>query len=269
MGEGLHRRSRIGTFSLVIVSVIAVVPSPLAADPQQAAWVSARGGTAFPAERIDVRRDLRERTFFGFISSWSNPYSIDNLITSSTRIGLHSRRCAMWVGWTHLHHTLYREDLISLDLGSRVMGKRLLLAVRPALRRQRVRGFPASSSHDLTIGAACHCTPAVDIGFGTTFSDRESRPVQQFVMMLSVRLGGFALVLNHISAAPFGREIRVGVEIELDRRLTIVSGYRTGIDEISAGVLIRAGGYLVGMSVNHHVVLRQTVSFSIGRLWVR
>ncbi len=270
-GKGLHRRCRIGGFLLVFLSIAACSPAPLGAYPEleSAAWISARGGAVFPAERIDIRYNLRERTFFGFISSLSNPFGIDDLITSEARIGFHSRVSAVWAGWALVHHPLYREDRLSLDLGARVLKRRLLFEIRPALRRRRVSGYSASLSRDLSIGASLRCSTNLDIGFGATLTDRDSWRASRTIVMVSLRLDALALIINHVSSDRLRRDVRVGAEIELGRRLILVTGYRTGGDEISGGVLIRFSDFLIGISVNSHVVLERTYSLSIGRVWVR
>jgi hypothetical protein len=175
----------------------------------------------------------------------------------------------MWAGWARVGHPLYREDLFSLDICGRIAGEKLLVAVRPAVRRAHAGTFPASTSLDLSMSAMVRCTRALDIGFDATFTDRDSWKRSRFIAMASMNLGRFALVLNRISTDVQRREIRIGIEIELDRRLILVSGYRTGSDELSVGVLLRIRDFLVALSVSHHIVLGQTVSFSIGRVWVQ
>lgn len=265
-GEGLHRCGWIGGFLLVC---LAITGFPLEAYPvlESAAWISGRGGAGLPSENVDIVYDLREKTFFGFISSCSNPYGIDDLVTADVRLGLHSHTHSIWAGWMLIYYPLYREDRFSLDCGVRFMKSRVLFEVVPALSRRSIGGFPAESAHKLSLHVACRCTEVFDTGIGAILTDRDFR--SRAVVKLSLRRKPFVLAFNYLSRGTHPRDIRVGAEVELDPRLTLLCGYRTGADEISGGVLVRFSGFLIGFSWRHHAALGKTFSISIGRLWVR
>jgi hypothetical protein len=243
------------------VEVHAILDSPV--------WVQGRGGASYPSESHNIISDFKEKRFFGLISTCSNPYSIDDLLTSYIKVGYHFHRGSLWTDWYLLHHPLYREDHLAVMYGQALLIEGFLIQVKPSFERRQVLGFPSESVGILTIMAVYEWMRFVCFGLDWSILNSGFSGSSLVISKLSLQMDSFAFVVNQVHNRPPERDIRVGVEVELDEKLSLLSGYRLSTDEVSGGVLYTGGRFIFGLTWRHHPAMGVTLSLGVGRLWFR
>lgn len=241
----------------------------LTASPGGPVWWSARGGTREPGGWYQRTVGAAYGRCIVFITSCSQPYMLDDCCRSFAALGYRSERRAFWFDWSLLYHPLFREDTISLVLGARILNRSWILAVRPVLHRVAVKGFPRQMSY--SYGYSCSYMHGQRGGIGIEgYAVRGYGAVPGGVTgVVSIRTGALGVVVNMRLGGARRRDGTIGIELDAGGGLALLSGYDTGTDEISAGVVYRTGAYLIGAGWSDHESLGTTITFGVGRLWRR
>lgn len=262
------RNTRRLLISLEILLLI-LIPSNARALLDRHAWVKGRGCASYPSESMHVLRSLRETSFIGVIATCSRPYSLDDLICSYIELVYHSPGCTFRLDWNLLHHPLYREDRLSAMFGRSFPVDGLFMSAGTRFDRKAVRGFPGESSFAVSLAGGYTGAGPLDIGLEGFQSVNGCRESRALLMKVSLHLESFSIVLNRTLFGIRDGDSGIGIEMYVCRCLSLVSGYRFGMNEISGGLLYSRGLLLVGFSWNHHPALGRTLSLSVGRLWSR
>jgi len=232
-------------------------------------WTDARGGAREPGGWYWHNCGTTGDRCIAFVTACSQPYMIEDCYRSFASLGYRSERHALWFDWSLLRHPLLREDTFSLVFGARILDGSWILTMRPQLHRMAVRGFP----HQLEYSCGYSCSfmhgRVIGIGIeGYTVRSGDSG-LGDVTGAISMRIGALHIVINTIPGSARARAGVIGMELDAGNGLVLLSGYNTGTDEISAGILYRARRCLIGASWSGHESLGTTLSFGVGRLWRR
>jgi hypothetical protein len=172
-----------------------------------------------------------------------------------------------WVDWRHLGHPLYREDRVTLALGSRLPLGGLQCAVAPSLKRSAVRGFPAASFRSLSVCLGYARGGALELGVaGTPFND-EPGARREAVAAFSIHAAPFSISMERDIAGARQGDTKLCLLAELDGNAALVSSYRSRTDELLAGLIVRVRPILIGLSWSYNPALGKTISAGLGRWW--
>lgn len=264
-GTGVGSRLR-GILTCLVILAHTVMCARLYASGAGPVWVSARGGATEPGELFHYA-GCGAAGHIALITGCSQPYSIEKCCRSFAALGFRSARYAFWCDWLLLYHPLLREDAASAVFGARIFSGAMILVLRPTLRRTSVRGFTPETEY--SCGVSCsYMIGAAGVGVEGHTVGRGDRYTDTVTGKISFHAGVLRVVVNRMMLGRHGNDGRIGIEIEAGGGLSLLSGYRSGTDEISVGVLYRTERYIIGVSWSDHESLGTTLGFGVGRLWL-
>jgi hypothetical protein len=266
-GTGVDSRLR-GILTCLVILAHTVMCARLYAAGTGPVWVSARGGATEPGEWFHYSGG-RAAGHIALITGCSQPYSIENCYRSFAALGFRSVRYALWCDWLLLYHPLLREDAASAVFGMRILSGAMILVLRPTLRRAAVRGFIPETEYSCGISCSYIIGAVARIGVEGYTAGGRDRYIDTMTGKISLHAGVLRAVVNRMIRGRHENDVRIGVEIEAGRGMSLLAGYRSGTDEISVGVLYRTRRYIIGVSWSDHESLGTTLGFGVGRLWLR
>ena len=234
-----------------------------------AVWLHARGGAREPGGLYQRTGDPDPGRCIALLTSCSQPYMIERCYRSFAALGYRTERHALWCDWSLLHHPLLRADIVSLVLGARMLDGAWIITVRPIVRRTAVRGFP--NLIDSSFGFSCAYIHGQLAAIGIEWhaaSALDSYPTG-ITSEISLRAGALRVVINLVPVAERAHAGVIAFELDTGGGFVLLSGYHTGTDQVSAGIVYRAGRYMIGGSWSDHESLGTTITFGVGRLWWR
>ncbi len=268
--KALHRRIRGRSWTVVIVALlISVMASARGAAMHDApVWVRGAGGASFPLDQLHVVSVRRGSPLVGIFSTFSREYSLPDLVASCTRAGYYSPVHSLWMGWSFLHHPLYREDRVRVSYSRRLAREILRVAVRPAACFRGVEGYERTCAYGLACAAFFSYPSMPCVSIETGYSSGDHKRVR-LKTGLSIERGPLSAVVNRTMRGMRRGDTCLGFRLEAYGDSGFFAGYRTVTGEAALGVLFRVGRLLIGFSWSYHPNLGKTVSFGVGRLWWR
>lgn len=260
-GEALHSSPAVKM--VVRVRIALFVVTVLIASPDGA---GSGGNPIPPGAYLDPFVSLVAGEYLLCYSSYAELYGIDGLHAHSAMLGTRIERFAIWVLWEVCTHSLYRMDELRVRLCSERLGLPLSIVLEPAMRRERVKGFPAGNSPRLSAAVILE-TAGLSFSIYRKFTGEMG--VASTLVACSVSIDGFA-----ITAAGHVMDRRLSL-LDMEGRLmlggamSLRSGYRLDTDEIRCGLECRRGGLLVSVLWSHHPILGRTVTLGVGHVWTR
>ncbi|UCF04609.1 MAG: hypothetical protein JSV33_11855 [bacterium] len=256
-----------GCLAVVLVLSVLTTARCRAACVGTWVWVEGRGGTLPPGEDLDWIGLRGNRRCIALLSTCSNPYSIDDLLVYSFRLGMRTPQRACWFGWSALDHTLYREDHVTLEYRQILFCDRLRLGVRPVCTLMQVEGYPIQTEMSVSLSVSCAVLSRAAVGLEGALAGSGSSPSTSWILRLSAGIELISLLYQRNLWGSSHDDHRFGMMIHLCESLTLLSGYRLDTDEVTWGIVTAPISYVCGVASRYHPVLGPTRSVGAGKVW--
>ena len=269
-GKAVHRRGGrpVAVFCLAVFAVVTC--GSASAEAGMPECFAVRFSEVAPdADPGCVRwRDLDAgERLAGFVSTVSNPYLLDGLVASRLSAGCEAKRYSAWLEWSHLGHSLYREDHLEMILGFSLPLEGCRFAIVPAVEQREVRGLGAARAHSCRVIASYGYAGCVSVGFARSAYESVPGAAPSSGAFLLCRAGSLALALDRSAPASCEAETRLSIEARCAARCSVRFGYRWGTEELSGGLVVPLASVIVDCAWSQHPVLGSSLSIGIGRFW--
>lgn len=226
-----------------------------------------RGGAVHPAFYMpDIRSAGMDGACSGFLSSYSNPYSIPGLSRTDIKGGVAAGRYIVSVSWSDISHQLYEENTYQAGFitGPWMCG---YAGIAGSLVIRGVKGCEKEKVRDFRAVAGLKLGGGLSLGYEKDLYGTGESGIRRSSLKASLRVSGVSILINRNQYWRDRSETIIGIETVVTGSVCILAGYRFRTGEISFGAVYRWKGNILIFSWSDHPVLGTTTGCGAGRWW--
>lgn len=225
----------------------------------------ARCGAPFEGQGFPY--DVSPASCAGVFVAVMDPYLMEGLLVSRSRVGYHARSHSIWLDWRHVGHELYREDRLSAELGIGAPSAGFCAVLGPGVERRTVQGFGPEGRLALSLAASGWIRGTVGFGAETRLGGEGGSGSSEAALSILIRTGSFFASLERSVSGWRRKDVEVAVAVLPREGVSFLARYRSAAGELSSGLVVEAPSLVVGFFWSLNPDLGITLAAGVGRSW--
>lgn len=270
--EEMHRDSGGLAGRHVLIAALALlclVKGSGAKASEWPAWGCDRNRPGIATECLVSGSDSPKEIRAGVFSALTDPYLLDGLVEGELLAGFEGPSCFLWIDWRHLAAPFYRQDNVTAAFGFEIPAWGVGLGAVPSADRRVVEGFATDMYRSLSLAASYRHGRTARVCLVRSVYESSERFPGYTAASISLHAWSCTASFERVVEGWRRGDSRFLVEARLDRRLSILSGYRWSTGELSSGLALRLSCMLVDFLWSENPALGSTLYAGVGRWWER